>query len=224
MWLPTVSGGCGVSTLCWEAFLPGMRGVDEDDRTWHHPASGEGADTLRIGRVEQGLLKGASCWGRRGGVQVMQELLLDVLRALASPNLDIRQKTLDLALDLVTNRNIDEAGRLPARLHPVAVGCRPGIAPLWALRGGQSPHLHRLQPNVKDDPTPFAATHHRCPKYAGRAVGTCRTRCLVDAGGCGSEEGDSEDAEQRLGEGCRVPSAAGAGRALVRCEIPGRGR
>lgn len=40
--------------------------------------------------------------------QVMQDMLMDVLRALTSPNLDIRQKTLDLALDLITSRNIDE--------------------------------------------------------------------------------------------------------------------
>ncbi|KAF8073244.1 coatomer subunit beta-1 [Scenedesmus sp. PABB004] len=39
---------------------------------------------------------------------VMQEQLLDVLRALSSPNLDIRRKTLDIALDLLTSRNIDE--------------------------------------------------------------------------------------------------------------------
>lgn len=38
----------------------------------------------------------------------MQDMLMDVLRALGSPNLDIRQKTLDLALDLITARNIDE--------------------------------------------------------------------------------------------------------------------
>lgn len=38
----------------------------------------------------------------------MQEQLLDVLRALSSPNLDIRRKTLDIALDLITSRNIDE--------------------------------------------------------------------------------------------------------------------
>jgi hypothetical protein len=37
-----------------------------------------------------------------------QEQLLDVLRALSSPNLDIRRKTLDIALDLITSRNIDE--------------------------------------------------------------------------------------------------------------------
>ena len=45
--------------------------------------------------------------------QVMTELVMDVLRALSSPSLDIRKKTLDLALELLTPRNIDEvrAGR-----------------------------------------------------------------------------------------------------------------
>lgn len=40
--------------------------------------------------------------------KVMQELLLDVLRALGSPSLAIRRKTLQLALDLVSQKNIDE--------------------------------------------------------------------------------------------------------------------
>eukprot|EP00897_Mesotaenium_endlicherianum_P005514 jgi/Mesen1/4991/ME000248S04270 len=39
---------------------------------------------------------------------VMVEMIMDVLRALASPNMDIRRKTLDIALDLITPRNIDE--------------------------------------------------------------------------------------------------------------------
>ncbi len=38
----------------------------------------------------------------------MQDVLMDVLRALTSPNMDIRKKTLDIALDLITSRNIDE--------------------------------------------------------------------------------------------------------------------
>lgn len=37
---------------------------------------------------------------------------MDVLRALAAPNLDIRRKTLDIALDLIDARNIDEVRRL----------------------------------------------------------------------------------------------------------------
>lgn len=36
-----------------------------------------------------------------------------MLRALSSPNLDIRRKTLDIALDLITSRNIDEVGCQP---------------------------------------------------------------------------------------------------------------
>ena len=33
---------------------------------------------------------------------------MDVSRALPSPNLDIRRKTLDITLELITPRNIDE--------------------------------------------------------------------------------------------------------------------
>ncbi|XP_021911480.1 coatomer subunit beta-1-like [Carica papaya] len=40
--------------------------------------------------------------------EVMVEMVMDVLRALSSPNLDIRRKTLDIVLELVTLRNVDE--------------------------------------------------------------------------------------------------------------------
>jgi len=40
--------------------------------------------------------------------KVLEELLMDVLRALASPNMDIRQKTLDIVMDLVNPKNVDE--------------------------------------------------------------------------------------------------------------------
>ncbi|XP_030461496.1 coatomer subunit beta-1-like [Syzygium oleosum] len=40
--------------------------------------------------------------------EIMVELVMDVLRALSSPNLDIRRKTLDIALELITPRNVDE--------------------------------------------------------------------------------------------------------------------
>lgn len=40
--------------------------------------------------------------------EVMVEMIMDVLRALSSPNLDIRRKTIDIVLDLITPRNIDE--------------------------------------------------------------------------------------------------------------------
>ena len=39
---------------------------------------------------------------------VMQEMVMDILRAVNAPNSDIRRKTLDIVLDLVTIRNVDE--------------------------------------------------------------------------------------------------------------------
>ncbi|KAF5452086.1 hypothetical protein F2P56_027120 [Juglans regia] len=39
---------------------------------------------------------------------ILVDLIMDVLRALSSPNLDIRRKTLDIVLDLITPRNINE--------------------------------------------------------------------------------------------------------------------
>ncbi|KAE9584486.1 hypothetical protein Lal_00021700 [Lupinus albus] len=40
--------------------------------------------------------------------EIMIEMVMDVLRALSSPNPDIRRKTIDIALELITPRNIDE--------------------------------------------------------------------------------------------------------------------
>jgi vesicle coat complex subunit len=40
--------------------------------------------------------------------RVVQEVLMDIMRALSSPNVDICRKTLDVAMDLVSPRNIDE--------------------------------------------------------------------------------------------------------------------
>eukprot|EP00824_Muranothrix_gubernata_P017338 TRINITY_DN35578_c0_g1_i1.p1 TRINITY_DN35578_c0_g1~~TRINITY_DN35578_c0_g1_i1.p1 ORF type:complete len:969 (-),score=237.04 TRINITY_DN35578_c0_g1_i1:11-2890(-) len=40
--------------------------------------------------------------------KVVQDMLMDILRTLQSPNLDIRKRTLDIALDLVSPRNIDD--------------------------------------------------------------------------------------------------------------------
>lgn len=40
--------------------------------------------------------------------QVVQEVLMDILRALSSPNVDICKKTLNVAMDLVSVRNIEE--------------------------------------------------------------------------------------------------------------------
>lgn len=41
-------------------------------------------------------------------LEVMQDQLMDILRALATPVFDIRRKTLDLAMELLTHRNINE--------------------------------------------------------------------------------------------------------------------
>ena len=40
--------------------------------------------------------------------EVMVEMIMDVLRALSSPSLDIRRKTIDIVLDLITPKNVDE--------------------------------------------------------------------------------------------------------------------
>jgi coatomer subunit beta len=44
--------------------------------------------------------------------KVLQEMLMDILRTLNSPNLDIKKKTLDLALQLLSPRNVDEVVQL----------------------------------------------------------------------------------------------------------------
>ncbi|XP_010451794.1 PREDICTED: coatomer subunit beta-1 [Camelina sativa] len=40
--------------------------------------------------------------------EIMVEMIMDVLRALSSPSLDIRKKTLDIVLELITHRNVNE--------------------------------------------------------------------------------------------------------------------
>lgn len=40
--------------------------------------------------------------------EIMVDMIMDILRALSSPNLDIRRKTVDITLELITPRNIDE--------------------------------------------------------------------------------------------------------------------
>ncbi len=60
--------------------------------------------------------------------QVMQNMLMDMLRALATPNMDIRKKTLDIALDLINQHNIDEVTPQP-NTH-LALAVRSAIAAL----------------------------------------------------------------------------------------------
>ena len=40
--------------------------------------------------------------------KILQELVMDILRVLAAPDLEVRKKTLNLAMELVTSRNIEE--------------------------------------------------------------------------------------------------------------------
>ena len=56
---------------------------------------------------------------------VMQEMVMDILRAVSTPNVDICKKALDIVLDLVTGRNIDEVvAALKKEIHQVADGHR----------------------------------------------------------------------------------------------------
>lgn len=40
--------------------------------------------------------------------KILQELVMDILRVLSSPDLEVRRKTLSLAMDLISSRNIEE--------------------------------------------------------------------------------------------------------------------
>ncbi|GMT14479.1 hypothetical protein PFISCL1PPCAC_5776, partial [Pristionchus fissidentatus] len=42
------------------------------------------------------------------GEKVLQELVMDIMRVLSAPGLEVRQKTLSLALDLVSSRNVED--------------------------------------------------------------------------------------------------------------------
>ena len=46
--------------------------------------------------------------GHAAHEKVLQDLVMDILRVLSSPDLEVRKKTLALVLDLVTSRNIEE--------------------------------------------------------------------------------------------------------------------
>jgi coatomer subunit beta len=49
---------------------------------------------------------------KRKHERVLQEMLMDVLRALSAPNIDLRRKLVALALELVTPRNVEEVVQL----------------------------------------------------------------------------------------------------------------
>ena len=40
--------------------------------------------------------------------RVLQDLVMDILRVLASPDLEVKRKTLSLVLDLISSRNVEE--------------------------------------------------------------------------------------------------------------------
>eukprot|EP00172_Hildenbrandia_rubra_P003959 Plantae.Rhodophyta-Hildenbrandia_rubra.ctg7143.p1 GENE.Plantae.Rhodophyta-Hildenbrandia_rubra.ctg7143~~Plantae.Rhodophyta-Hildenbrandia_rubra.ctg7143.p1 ORF type:complete len:954 (+),score=161.46 Plantae.Rhodophyta-Hildenbrandia_rubra.ctg7143:751-3612(+) len=45
---------------------------------------------------------------RKSQLGILQEMVMDIMRALNSPNFDIREKTLGLVMDALTSRNVDE--------------------------------------------------------------------------------------------------------------------
>ncbi|OSX69861.1 hypothetical protein BU14_1056s0001 [Porphyra umbilicalis] len=68
---------------------------------------------------------------------VLTEMVMDILRALSSPNADIRRKTLSLAMSLLTRRNVDEVvGVLKKELLRHAASSGPtALAASSELRG-----------------------------------------------------------------------------------------
>ena len=54
------------------------------------------------------IILGRLCALRKRNEKILQETLMDILRTLASPNIDIRRKTLELALELVSPRNVED--------------------------------------------------------------------------------------------------------------------
>lgn len=68
---------------------------------------------------------------------VLTEMVMDILRALSSPNADIRRKTLGLAMSLLTRRNVDEVvGVLKKELLRHAASSGPtALAASAELRG-----------------------------------------------------------------------------------------
>lgn len=46
---------------------------------------------------------------------------MDILRVLSSPDLEVRKKTLQLVLDLVTSRNIHEVYKRPSFVKTIKV-------------------------------------------------------------------------------------------------------
>lgn len=73
-----------------------------------------------------------------------QEMLMDILRALASPNMDIRKKTLDISMDLITSRNIDEVHAHDRCIQAMAVWHQRGVRARMRVRAC----LHRASASL----------------------------------------------------------------------------
>lgn len=48
------------------------------------------------------------CFNPPDWLLFIQDLVMDILRVLSTPDLEVRKKTLQLALDLVSSRNVEE--------------------------------------------------------------------------------------------------------------------
>lgn len=62
---------------------------------------------------------------------------MDILRVLATPDLEVRKKTLQLALDLVSSRNVEEV-----RVFPQASASVTCLSPLSVTAGDGQPCQH----------------------------------------------------------------------------------
>jgi len=49
---------------------------------------------------------------RKRHLRILQDMLMDILRTLASPSIDIKRRTLELAMELLSSRNVDEVVQL----------------------------------------------------------------------------------------------------------------
>ena len=65
---------------------------------------------------------------RRRHAKTLRECVMDLLRALATPNTDIRRRTLEVAMDLVSPRNVEEVMAL-LKKEIVATGSKQAATP-----------------------------------------------------------------------------------------------
>ena len=85
---------------------------------------------------------------KRQHPKVLQEMIMDIIRVLSSPNLDIRKKTLDIMLDLVVPKNIDEVMQVlrmdVARLNWPRTLIEEQQLPRQLLANSAQAHRHTL--------------------------------------------------------------------------------